>query len=92
MVGATRTGEAGTEGSATFDPVGLFARAGGTDRVTLVLAVTVLWGLEYVELLSLASRGGLGNAKDSEGENGRTDMGVRISPASINPLFETVRY
>jgi hypothetical protein len=87
---SVRTGEAGVEGSKILDAVGLFAWAGGADSVT-VLWVRVLGGLDCVEFLSLASFGGLGNAKDSEGENGRTDMGVRISP-SMKPLLATVRY
>ena len=78
------------EGSRTLDPLGLFAWDGGADSVTVVW-VTVLAGREYVEFLSLASFGGFGKAKDSEGENGRTDIGVRISP-SMKPLFATVRY
>lgn len=76
-------------GSKTLDAAGLFR--GGADSVT-VLWVMVLRGLDCVELLSLDSFGGLGNAKDSEGENGRTDMGVRIPPASMKPLLATVRY
>lgn len=35
-----------------------------------------LWGREAMEVQSSDCLGGLGNANDSEGENGRTDMGV----------------
>jgi hypothetical protein len=77
---------AGVDGSKTLDPVGLFAWTGGAQ------SVTELGGLEYVEALLLPSFGGLGNAKDSEGENGRTDMGVRTSPPSMKLPVETVRY
>jgi hypothetical protein len=79
-------------GSRTLDPLGLLVWVGGADSVTVVW-VRMLAGREYVdmEFLSIDSFGGLGKAKDSEGENGRTDIGVRISP-SIKPLFATVRY
>jgi hypothetical protein len=57
-----------------------------------VLGERVLGGLDVAEFLSLPSFGGLGNAKDSDGENGRTDMGVRIASPSMKPLLATVRY
>jgi hypothetical protein len=89
--GAAAAGGVGLGGSTTPDPAGLFAWIGGAVSVT-VLWVMVLSGPEYAEFLSPDSFGGLGNANDSEGEKGRTDMGVRISSESMKPLVVTVMY
>lgn len=61
--------------------------------VFTVLATVILLGREYAELRSPAGSGGLGNANDSEGENGRTDMGVLPTPpVCMLSRWVTTRY